>query len=185
MGCSRYPKCKFRRALTPNGELPQPKLLEEACPNCGKPLQLRTGRYGEFVGCSGYPDCKYIKRDAAQAEAKLTGEKCPHVRRGQRSSSGPGATGRSSPALAIPNASTAPTSARTASRGQGPKVLDEPCPICGKPLMERRGRYGMFKSCSDYPKCPGPKGVAGRAQGAHPSKKTAGKAPKAETPVEA
>ena len=40
-----------------------------------------------------------------------------------------------------------------------PKLLDEPCPICGKPLVERRGRYGMFKSCSDYPKCPGPKGV--------------------------
>ena len=34
-----------------------------------------------------------------------------------------------------------------------------PCPICGKPLVERRGRYGPFKSCSDYPKCPGPKGV--------------------------
>ena len=42
---------------------------------------------------------------------------------------------------------------------QGPKVLDEPCPICGKPLVERRGRFGLFKSCSDYPKCPGPKGV--------------------------
>ena len=54
---------------------------------------------------------------------------------------------------------------------QGPKVLDEPCPICGKPLVERRGRFGLFKSCSDYPKCPGPKGVAGRAQGASPNKK--------------
>ena len=43
--------------------------------------------------------------------------------------------------------------------GQGPKVLDEPCPICGKPLVERRGRFGLFKSCSDYPKCPGPKGL--------------------------
>jgi DNA topoisomerase-1 len=38
-------------------------------------------------------------------------------------------------------------------------VLDEPCPVCGKPMVERRGRYGPFKSCSDYPKCPGPKGV--------------------------
>jgi len=38
-------------------------------------------------------------------------------------------------------------------------VLDEPCPICGKPLVERRGRFGLFKSCSDYPKCPGPKGM--------------------------
>ncbi len=72
MGCSRYPKCKFRRALTPDGEPPQPKLLEEPCPTCGRPLQMRTGRYGEFIGCSGYPDCKYIKRDASQGNSKLT-----------------------------------------------------------------------------------------------------------------
>src|SRR5437016_669529 len=74
MGCSRYPKCKFRRALTPDGEPPQPKLLDEPCPTCGRPLQLRTGRYGEFVGCSGDPEGKYIERDASQAEAKLHGE---------------------------------------------------------------------------------------------------------------
>src|SRR5438309_4589213 len=82
MGCSRYPKCKFRRALTPNGEAPEPKLLEEPCPTCGRPLQLRTGRYGEFIGCSGYPDCKYIKRDPAQTESKPTGEKCPQCGEG-------------------------------------------------------------------------------------------------------
>jgi len=81
MGCSRYPKCKFRRALTVNGEAQQPKLLEEPCPVCGRPLQLRTGRYGEFVGCSGYPECKYIKKDAAAA-SKPTGEKCPQCSEG-------------------------------------------------------------------------------------------------------
>jgi DNA topoisomerase-1 len=42
---------------------------------------------------------------------------------------------------------------------EGPKVLDEACPVCGKPMVERRGRFGPFKSCSDYPKCPGPKGA--------------------------
>src|SRR5258708_2086453 len=83
MGCSRYPKCKFRRALTPEGEAPEPKLLEEKCPDCGRPLQLRTGRYGEFTGCSGYPECKYIKRDPAQSQATPTGEKCPQCGEGQ------------------------------------------------------------------------------------------------------
>ncbi len=157
MGCSRYPKCKFRRALTPNGELPEPKLLEEACPQCGKPLQLRTGRYGEFVGCSGYPDCKYIKKDAAQAE-KLTGEKCPMCGEGNVVER----TGRYGPFVACsryPECKYRANIGKDGKPGAGPKLLDEPCPICGKPLMERRGRYGMFKSCSDYPKCPGPKGV--------------------------
>ncbi|HEY3085512.1 MAG TPA: type I DNA topoisomerase, partial [Candidatus Dormibacteraeota bacterium] len=83
MGCSRYPKCKFRRALTPEGDAPQPKLLDEPCPTCGRPLQLRTGRYGEFVGCSGYPECKYIKREASQSASKLTGEKCPQCGEGE------------------------------------------------------------------------------------------------------
>ncbi|MGH7761684.1 MAG: type I DNA topoisomerase [Candidatus Dormibacteraceae bacterium] len=158
MGCSRYPKCKFRRALTPEGEAPQPMLLDEKCPDCGRPLQLRTGRYGEFTGCSGYPDCKYIKRDAAQSEAKLTGEKCPQCGEGQLVER----TGRFGPFVACnryPECKYRANLGKDGKPGQGPKLLDEPCPICGKPLVERRGRYGMFKSCSDYPACPGPKGV--------------------------
>lgn len=158
MGCSRYPKCKFRRALTPEGEVPQPKLLDEACPVCGKPLQLRTGRYGEFVGCSGYPECKYIKRDASQGESKLTGEKCPQCGEGQLVER----TGRFGPFIACSRYPECKYRANLGKDGkptQGPKVLDEPCPVCGKPMVERRGRYGLFKSCSDYPKCPGPKGL--------------------------
>ena len=158
MGCSRYPKCKFRRALMPDGEAPQPKLLDEPCPTCGRPLQLRTGRYGEFVGCSGYPECKYIKRDPAQTEAKPTGEACPQCGEGQLVER----TGRYGPFVACsryPDCNYRANIGKDGKPRQGPKVLDEPCPICGKPLVERRGRFGLFKSCSDYPKCPGPKGV--------------------------
>ena len=158
LGCSRYPKCKFRRALTTDGAPQEPKLLEEKCPDCGRPLQQRTGRYGDFVGCSGYPECKYIKRDAAQTEAKPTGEKCPQCGEGQLVER----TGRFGPFVACSRYPECKYRANIGKDGkprQGPKVLDEPCPICGKPLVERRGRYGMFKSCSDYPKCPGPKGV--------------------------
>jgi len=158
MGCSRYPKCKFRRALTVNGEAAQPKLLEEPCPVCGRPLQLRTGRYGEFVGCSGYPECKYIKKDASQSAAKPTGEKCPQCGEGELVER----TGRFGPFVACsryPDCKYRANVGKDGKAREGPKVLDEPCPICGKPLVERRGRYGLFKSCSDYPSCPGPKGV--------------------------
>ena len=34
----------------------------KVCPDCGKPLVLRTGKYGEFLGCSGYPKCKHIEK---------------------------------------------------------------------------------------------------------------------------
>src|SRR5258708_21602077 len=83
MGCSRYPKCKFRRALTPEGEAPEPKLLEEKCPDCGRPLQVRTGRHGEVTRCSGCPSGEYIKHDPTQDQATPTREKWPAWWEGQ------------------------------------------------------------------------------------------------------
>ena len=40
-----------------------PKETGELCPVCGKPLVIRKSRYGEFTACSGFPSCKYIKKD--------------------------------------------------------------------------------------------------------------------------
>ncbi len=48
-----------------------PEETGEMCPNCGNPLVIRKGRYGSFVACSNYPDCKYIK-----AEPKVVVEVC-------------------------------------------------------------------------------------------------------------
>ena len=48
---------------------PQP--TGESCPLCGKELVLRQGAYGEFVSCSGYPKCKYVKQNL------IEGMKCP------------------------------------------------------------------------------------------------------------
>ncbi|HEX6547781.1 MAG TPA: type I DNA topoisomerase [Candidatus Dormibacteraeota bacterium] len=158
-GCSRYPKCRYRQAVLPTGEPAQPRTLEESCPECGRPLVVRRGRYGEFVGCSGYPECKYIRKGQA-AESKPTGQKCPQCGEGELLER----QGRYGPFLSC---SRYPECTYRANRGKDgqprqraePKVLDEPCPVCGKPLVERQGRYGTFKSCSDYPRCPGPKGA--------------------------
>ena len=46
----------------------------EVCPNCNSSLVIRKGRYGEFVACSNYPECKYIKKE--ETEVKILG-KCP------------------------------------------------------------------------------------------------------------
>ena len=37
------------------------ELTDETCPKCGKPLAIKMGRYGKFLACSGYPECKYTK----------------------------------------------------------------------------------------------------------------------------
>ena len=158
LGCSRYPKCKFRRALTPNGELPEPKLLEEPCPQCGKPLQLRTGRYGEFVGCSGYPECRYIRREEKD-EPKPTGQTCPQCGKHQLVER-KGRFGTFFACAGYPECNYRANPPRKDGKPRAePKLLDEPCPICGKPMVERRGRFGTFKSCSDYPRCKGPQGA--------------------------
>ena len=47
----------------------------ETCPNCGSPLVVRNGRYGEFVACSNYPECKYIKKEEKEIEVICS---CPN-----------------------------------------------------------------------------------------------------------
>ena len=121
---------------------------------------MRKGRYGEFVGCSGYPECRYIRREPA-AEAKPTGQKCPDCGEGELVER----QGRYGPFLSCSRYPECKYRANLKGGKAQPvevKALDEPCPVCGKPMVERKGRYGPFKSCSDYPKCPGPKGAAKR-----------------------
>ena len=73
MACPGYnedPPCKTIRKLNQKVQQKPPVQLEESCPKCGKPLLLRNGQYGEFISCSGYPKCKYIKQE-------LLDVKCP------------------------------------------------------------------------------------------------------------
>jgi DNA topoisomerase-1 len=76
MSCPDYsadPPCKTIRKLSQKQQQKQnaPRPTGEDCPLCGKPLVLRQGAYGEFVSCSGYPKCKYVKQNL------IEGLKCP------------------------------------------------------------------------------------------------------------
>ena len=57
-----------------NMEKKQAEETGEKCPECGNPLVIRKGRYGEFTACSNYPECKYIKKE--EKEIKVLA-KCP------------------------------------------------------------------------------------------------------------
>src|SRR6266550_1608290 len=80
LGCSAYPECNHTMPLP--GEEPEtpPDMpgVGEVCPLCGEGhLAARRGRYGPFVGCDRYPDCRYIKKDAtAPSEQFGTCPKC-------------------------------------------------------------------------------------------------------------
>ena len=125
----------------------------EECPECeiGQ-LVVREGKFGEFVGCSRFPDCKYIK-DRKKSEALATGELCPIcskplvTRQGRR---GPfvGCSGYPS--------CTFIKDGRPATDGEAPAAEAEAlgaCPQCGKPLRRRSGRRGSFVGCTGYPDC--------------------------------
>lgn len=77
LGCTAYPDCRGTRpisdAIAAGWEPPEAEKLEEKCPECDKGLVLREGRRGKFVGCSGYPKCRYTRdyqppKEDAEAE---------------------------------------------------------------------------------------------------------------------
>jgi len=80
LACSGYPKCKNTRRLveTSSGkkEILEDVPLEDKCPECDKHMVVKKGRFGEFVACSGYPDCKYIRQEK-------TGVMCPDCSKGE------------------------------------------------------------------------------------------------------
>ncbi len=130
-------KIKSLKTAVPTGEM---------CPQCGAPLVLRKGRYGEFVSCSAFPKCKYTKNvDEKESDAPETSdevcEKCgsPMVVKNSR-------RGKFLACSAYPKC-------KNAKPLNPPKTLDVPCPECGGTLQERQGRRGTFYGCSNYPEC--------------------------------
>jgi len=80
LGCSNFPECGFTSNFTRDekGEMTlvaheKPELLDEKCPECGSPLRKLRGKFGEFIACSGYPTCKYIKRTVAGFPCPMDG----------------------------------------------------------------------------------------------------------------
>ena len=66
LACSGYPECKNTMNATKNenGDIvaQEAPTTDEVCELCGKPMAIKRGRYGQFLGCTGYPECKNIKK---------------------------------------------------------------------------------------------------------------------------
>jgi DNA topoisomerase-1 len=111
LACSGYPECKNTMNLAKNeqGEIiaAESPTTDEICELCGKPMAVKRGRFGQFLGCTGYPDCKNIKKMGKDGQVTQ------------------------------------------------PQVIlaDESCDLCGKPMAVKRGRFGQFLGCTGYPDC--------------------------------
>lgn len=80
LACTGYPECKNTKQIHP-GDQPTESIkipaAEKNCDKCGSPMHIKHGRFGPFMACSGYPECKNIKN----IEQK-TGVNCPQCNQG-------------------------------------------------------------------------------------------------------
>ncbi len=178
LACSGYPDCNYTTNFTRDeqgqihladsgakkGEAEKTSL---SCPLCQKELVVKHGRRGEFLACSGYPDCRFtsnfIRNEQGQIEIAKKPEMqmvhdkdCPKC--GQKLVI---KVGRYGQFLACPNYPKCKHTEKIVSTGeavpkqkeQTPAPTDVTCPNCGSPMVMKRGRFGSFLSCSRYPEC--------------------------------
>ena len=115
LACTGYPECEGTRDLTPElaaqyatGAPPAPEIPDQQCDKCGRPMAVKRSRFGYFLGCTGYPECKNTRKIVMKE-----------------------------------GTATAVADER----------LEENCPVCGSHLVVKHGRYGRFTACSNYPEC--------------------------------
>lgn len=118
------------------------------CDRCGRPMLVRWNRYGRFLGCSGYPECKNTKPLDEPPDVDLEGETCPQCGGGLVAK-----TGRFGPFVACANYPQCRYTRPIDDAGQVVQPPEAPCPRCKSPLVVKSGRYGPFIACSAYPKC--------------------------------
>jgi len=146
---------------------------DESCPECGKPMVVKTSRYGKFLACSGYPKCKGKKAIAAKIEARtgdqstekvelpqeIIGQLCPVCEKPMVVKSG--RYGKFLTCSDYPQCNGKRTIKSTAGTGETStdetasetKTTKQKCPECGEPMVIKMGKYGKFLACSRYPEC--------------------------------
>jgi DNA topoisomerase-1 len=115
LACTGYPDCDGTSDLPPelaakyaSAAPPAPEVAAENCPKCGKPMAVKRGRFGYFLACTGYPECRSTKKIVIKEGNATAVSDTP---------------------------------------------LEEKCPECGNHLVLKHGRYGQFTACSNYPTC--------------------------------
>jgi DNA topoisomerase-1 len=125
--------------------------MDEECPKCGKPLSIRLGRRGRFIGCTTYPECDYTRSLDGETESTdepeiVEGRTCPEcdsqlvVKMGRY--------GKFIGCSGYPKCKHMEPLEKPADTGVK-------CPECDKgQMLKRKSRYGkIFYSCERYPDC--------------------------------
>ena len=148
IACTGYPECTNTREVeqeVADGDKSALGEQDEAeyCENCGRPMVLKKGRFGQFFACSGYPDCKTTKQIGGEQRKDVPlEEKCPNCESNLVQK-----FGRYGEFVACSN--------YPKCKYVKQKTIGVPCPNCsGGEIVERRSKRGKtFFGCNRYPEC--------------------------------
>jgi DNA topoisomerase-1 len=155
----------FQEALTiAQNQMPAVGGVEtdEKCPQCGRALKVRFSRKagGKFLGCSGYPECKYIKPREGEEPRQPpieTEHKCPQCGKPMLQR-----MGKRGPFLGCSGYPECTTTMNFDAQGnpvRSSTPTEHVCEKCKKPMVLREGPRGPFLACTGYPKCKNAKDV--------------------------
>jgi ssDNA-binding Zn-finger/Zn-ribbon topoisomerase 1 len=126
---------------------------DEKCETCGSPMVIKFGRFGEFLACSNYPECKTTKEmpkgDAAEAtsdDEQIICDKCGKPMQLKRSR-----FGQFFACTGYPDCKNTKDPKLMKQAANLPTEPQPPCENCGKEMVLKSGRYGPFYSCAGYP----------------------------------
>lgn len=160
LGCENYPKCGHVLNYDEDGNVKESDIETGIpCPICKSKVVKKKGKFGEFWGCSSYPTCTWIGKidsDGNIAETKAvekTDIKCDQCKAGYMIKR----QGKNGPWLGCSSYPKCKNTASLESDGTlkktkpKQKLTGEKCPKCKKgDLLEREGKYGKFKGCSEF-----------------------------------
>ena len=140
LACPQYPECKHTKNFTRDAEgtitVVETEVTDETCENCGKPMQVRFSRFGKFLGCTGYPDCKTVRSIIRPVP---TGVQCPDCREGEIMEK------RSRSGKIFFSCNRFPA----CKFATWERPVPEPCPACNAPFVVEKTtkRYGTVRRC--------------------------------------
>lgn len=118
----------------------------DKCPECGNDLVYRIGRFGKFISCINFPECRYTKGEDEDENA--VEEVCPKC--GSKMVTKKGRYGSFLACSNYPECKYI----KSNKTKEEPEPTGELCPECGHELVRRKSRFGTtFVGCSNYPKC--------------------------------
>ncbi len=147
IACSGYPDCTYSNDYNRDekgniqpAEISEEEATDKVCHKCGKPMVIKRGRYGSFLACSGYPECKSTQSLNANANGKKIGLPCP-----QKDCSGEIVERSSKRGKIFYGCNRFPE----CTFATWDKPLSRECPVCGANFLVEKTtkKQGTFVSC--------------------------------------